>query len=70
MVGVEMDGAAYHSLPAHRERDLRRDAMLARLGWLIVRFTHQRLHTDAAGVRQELCAILRMRRRQLGLQPA
>jgi hypothetical protein len=70
MVGVELDGASYHSSPGQRERDVRRDAFLARHGWLIVRFTHQRLHADSDGVRRELLEILRMRRRQLGLQPA
>src|SRR3954451_927856 len=32
MVDVEMDGAAYHGLPGQRERDIRRDAALARIG--------------------------------------
>jgi len=65
MVDLEMDGAAYHGLPGQRERDLRRDAALARLGILTVRVSHQRLFTDVAGVRAELLDILRMRRRQL-----
>jgi very-short-patch-repair endonuclease len=70
MVGVEMDGAAYHSSADQREWDVRRDALLARLGWLILRFTHRRLHSDPDGVRDEIPEVLRMRRRQLGRQPA
>lgn len=68
MVNVEMDGAAYHSAPGQRERDLRRDALLARLGWLVVRVSHQRLHEDPAGVLAEVLDVLRMRRRQFGLR--
>jgi very-short-patch-repair endonuclease len=67
MVNVEMDGAAYHAAAGQRDRDLRRDALLAQLGWLVVRFSHQRLHQDPAGVRAEVLDILRMRRRQFGL---
>jgi very-short-patch-repair endonuclease len=69
LVDVEMDGATYHSAPGQRERDIRRDAWLARLGWLVVRLSHRRLHADRQGVREELLEILRVRRRQLGLQP-
>ena len=70
MLNVEMDGAAYHGKPGQRERDLRRDAALATLGYLTVRFSHVRLHADPEGVIQEILAILAARRRQFGLQPA
>lgn len=70
MVDAELDGAAYHGSPGQRERDLRRDAAVARLGWLPVRFSHLRLHADPADVRAELVDILRMRRRQLGIRGA
>jgi hypothetical protein len=39
---------------ASEKRDLRRDAALARLGWLTVRYSHPRLHGDAGGVIEEL----------------
>ncbi|HVW81415.1 MAG TPA: DUF559 domain-containing protein [Mycobacteriales bacterium] len=65
LVAVELDGAAYHGSRGQRERDLRRDAELARLGWLTVRYSHQRLHQDAGGVIEELLEILRRRRAQL-----
>src|SRR3954452_13529762 len=67
MVNVELDGAAYHGEPGQRERDLRRDAALAALGYLTVRFSHLRLHADPDGVITELLAILAMRRAQLGI---
>jgi very-short-patch-repair endonuclease len=65
-VNVELDGAKYHVGPVHRERDMRRDAALAQLGWLTVRFSHNRLVTDSDRLRRELLAILVQRRRQLG----
>ena len=70
MVNVELDGAAYHGEPGQRERDLRRDAALAALGFLTVRFSHLRLHADPEGVRQQLLDVLATRRRQLGLAVA
>jgi very-short-patch-repair endonuclease len=70
MLNVELDGAAYHGKPGQRERDLRRDAQLATLGYLTLRFSHPRLHTDPEGVINEILATLAMRRRQFGLVPA
>jgi hypothetical protein len=70
LVNAELDGAAYHGEPGQRERDLRRDAALAALGYLVVRFSHLRLHGDPAGVIAELLSILAMRRAQLGLSVA
>ena len=65
LVNVELDGAAYHGEKGQRERDLRRDAALAALGYLTVRFSHLRLHADSAGCIAELLTILAMRRSQL-----
>jgi very-short-patch-repair endonuclease len=65
MVAVELDGAAYHGAPGQREGDLKRDSALARLGWLTVRFTHQRLHSEPDRVIDELLGILERRRAQL-----
>jgi very-short-patch-repair endonuclease len=65
-VGVELDGAAWHGSRAQRERDVRRDAALAAMGWLVVRFTHARLHADPQGCAAELITILAARRLQLG----
>jgi very-short-patch-repair endonuclease len=65
MVAVELDGAAYHGTRGQRERDTRRDALAAQVGWLTVRYTNRRLHEDVRGVVTELVAILRRRRSQL-----
>lgn len=61
-VAVELDGAAWHGEAAQRERDLRRDAALAAIGILVVRFSHRRLMSDPRAVVEELCAILASRR--------
>jgi very-short-patch-repair endonuclease len=69
-VNIELDGAKYHFAPIHRERDMRRDAALAKLGWLTLRFSHERLVNDTDQLRRELLAILVQRRRQLGIGSA
>jgi very-short-patch-repair endonuclease len=69
-VAVELDGAEHHFGPSDRERDMRRDAALSQLGWLVVRVSHRRLTTDPDGVREELIAILQRRRYQLGIAAA
>lgn len=66
-VCVELDGATYHRLPMDRERDMRRDAALSMLGWLVLRFSYHRLHQCAEEVTDEVDAILETRRRQLGV---
>ncbi|WP_030490604.1 DUF559 domain-containing protein [Micromonospora chokoriensis] len=62
-VNIELDGATSHADPAEREIDLRRDALLATVGILVVRFSHRRLTADPAQVRQETLAILASRSR-------
>ena len=67
LVNVELDGARYHFGRVERERDMRRDAALARLGWVTLRFSHDRLHEQPAQVREELLAVVATRERQLRL---
>jgi very-short-patch-repair endonuclease len=62
-VAVEMDGSQYHSSEEQRERDRRRDAALATIGWLTLRYSHRRLHADVAGCRRDTLATLATRRR-------
>ncbi|MBV9592182.1 MAG: DUF559 domain-containing protein [Actinobacteria bacterium] len=57
-VAVELDGAAFHGSIEQRERDLRRDAALASIGWLTLRFSYERLHRDVAGVRRDVRGVL------------
>ncbi|MET8348450.1 MULTISPECIES: DUF559 domain-containing protein [unclassified Micromonospora] len=60
-VNIELDGAATHGDPHQREIDLRRDALLATTGILVVRFAHRRLVREVAAVRRETLAILATR---------
>ncbi|MBY8870372.1 DUF559 domain-containing protein [Micromonospora sp. PLK6-60] len=61
-VNIELDGATTHGDARQREIDLRRDAQLAALGILVVRFAHRRLVHETADVRRETLAILATRR--------
>ncbi|MDG4834643.1 DUF559 domain-containing protein [Solwaraspora sp. WMMD1047] len=61
-VDFELDGATSHGDPRQREIDLRRDALLATLGILVVRYAHRRLIHEPAEVRREVLAILASRR--------
>ncbi|MGC4878368.1 DUF559 domain-containing protein [Micromonospora sp. DT43] len=60
-VNIELDGATTHGDPRQREIDLRRDALLATVGVLVVRFAHRRLVHEADDVRRETLAILASR---------
>ncbi|WP_130337317.1 DUF559 domain-containing protein [Micromonospora kangleipakensis] len=62
-VDIELDGATTHGDRRQREIDLRRDALLATLGILVVRFAHRRLVHETDEVRREILAILASRRR-------
>ncbi|WP_433124280.1 DUF559 domain-containing protein [Micromonospora sp. CA-240977] len=61
-VNLELDGATTHGDPHQREVDLRRDALLATIGIVVVRFAHRRLVNEIAAVRRETLAILAIRR--------
>lgn len=61
LLAVELDGAAFHGSRDARERDLRRDAALAALGWLVLRFSYARLTREPAACRREIEAAYRRR---------
>jgi len=61
-VDFELDGAAWHDDRTRREADLRRDAALATLGILVVRFSYRRLINEPDRVRREVRRILAARR--------
>ena len=65
-IAVELDGAAFHSSPEARERDLRRDAALAALGWVVLRFSYRRLMQEPEACRKEILAAYR---RRVGVAP-
>ena len=57
MLGVELDGAAFHTSPKSRQEDLERDAMFAAVGWLVLRFTYADVLRDPEGVRAKVLAV-------------
>ena len=66
-LAVEMDGAAWHGSREQRERDIRRDALLATIGWQTLRFGYRRLTSAPDGCRRDVLAAYRARRRLFGL---
>lgn len=60
-VAVELDGERHHGHRAAREADLRRDAALATLGWLTLRWSHARLVTEPGALVAELLSVLAAR---------
>lgn len=67
-LAVEMDGAAWHGSRRQRESDIRRDALLAGIGWLTLRFDHSRMTTDPADCRRDLLAVHAARRALFGVR--
>ncbi len=66
-LAVEMDGAAWHGSPEQRERDFRRDALLATIGWQTLRFGYRRLTAAPDGCRRDVLAAYNARRPLFGL---
>jgi Protein of unknown function (DUF559) len=60
-INFELDGAKYHTSRRDRERDARRDAALAAIGIMVVRFTHDQLTGSPALVRRQIRAIVAAR---------
>lgn len=71
MLAVEMDGAAWHGSRAQRERDIRRDALVATVGWQTLRFSYARMTRSPVACRKEVLAVhaarLRLLQRSAGL---
>ncbi len=65
MLAVEMDGAAWHGSTARRESDIRRDALLATVGWQTLRFSYIRLTRSPEACRQDILAVHAARLRLL-----
>ena len=65
-IAIELDGAAFHGSAEARERDLRRDAALAALGWIVLRFSYRRLTSEPDACRQEISQVCAARRVLLG----
>ena len=68
-VVVEVDGAD-HRGPVKYARDRRRDNMLQRAGYLVLRYTNEQVLDDATLVAAELAAVLAERTRPTGARAA
>jgi hypothetical protein len=60
-LAIELDGAAFHGSREARERDLRRDAALAALGWVVLRFSYRQLTRHPNRCRAQIAAAYRTR---------
>ena len=57
---IEIDGAEYHTDPARFEADRRRDAILSRMGYRVLRFSYKQVMFAWAEVEAAvICAVLR-----------
>lgn len=65
MLAVEMDGAAWHGSRAQRESDIRRDALVATVGWQTLRFGHSRMTGSPEACRRDIRAVHAGRLRML-----
>jgi very-short-patch-repair endonuclease len=63
LLAVEMDGAAWHGARSQRERDIRRDALLATVGWQTLRFGFSRMTAAPDACRRDIRAAYDARRR-------
>lgn len=61
LVGVECDGATYHSSRSARDRDVLRQEILEKLGWTIYRIWSTDWFTDPPGQMTKLCDYLEAR---------
>jgi very-short-patch-repair endonuclease len=61
-LAVELDGAAWHGSRQQRERDIRRDALLATVGWQTLRFGFRRMTTAPDACRRDIRAAYDARR--------
>jgi very-short-patch-repair endonuclease len=61
-LAVEMDGAAWHGSRLQRERDIRRDALLATVGWQTLRFGYTRMTATPAECQRNILAVYLARR--------
>ncbi|MGY1681140.1 DUF559 domain-containing protein [Geodermatophilus sp. SYSU D01176] len=68
LLAVELDGAAWHGSRRQRERDIRRDAQLATVGWQTLRYGYSRLTAEPEACRRDILATYQARRRLFGVR--
>lgn len=61
-IAIEVDGRAFHSDRCAFERDRERQNMLVIRGWIVLRFTWERLVNDPEGVLTEIALVLASRK--------
>lgn len=66
MLAVELDGAAWHGSREQRERDIRRDALVATAGWQTLRFGYGRATAAPEACRRDIRAAYQARRQLMG----
>jgi very-short-patch-repair endonuclease len=64
-LAVEMDGAAWHGSRTQRQADIRRDSLLATVGWQTLRFGYARMTGEPDACRREIRAVHEARLRLL-----
>ena len=62
MLAVEMDGAAWHGSRRQREADIRRDSLVATIGWQTLRYGFRRLTTEPRACQRDILAVHEARR--------
>ena len=68
MLAVELDGAAWHGSRPQRERDIRRDSLVATVGWQTLRYGFTRMHDEPDACRRDILATYHARRRMFGVR--
>ena len=56
-IAIEIDGPSHCSLLAQK-RDKKKDALLTKLGWKVLRFTNAEVNTDIQGVTKTIMSII------------
>jgi very-short-patch-repair endonuclease len=68
LLAVELDGAAWHGSRAQRERDIRRDALAATIGWQTLRYGFARMTEEPDACRRDILATYEARCRLFGVR--
>lgn len=59
MIGIEIDGHAWHSTRQQRQHDSQRDRILTGLGWRVLRFTASEVTRNPAQCAEEVLALIK-----------
>lgn len=59
-VVIELDGQDFHSTPEQRAHDTRRDRVLMKAGWQVIRFTGSQVYGDCNDCVREVVDLVRV----------